>query len=84
HAERVAKSPTQVSSRSVKTYIRASKGSASGDPDAGHKMCLKYASDEEDDSDCDTLVPFYAIVNWELLPTGLGTIHVIYRKDNSH
>ncbi|GJR65398.1 hypothetical protein Tco_0011463 [Tanacetum coccineum] len=31
HAERVAKSPTQVSSRSVKTYTRASKGSASED-----------------------------------------------------
>ncbi|GJY63469.1 hypothetical protein Tco_0464929 [Tanacetum coccineum] len=41
-----------------------------GDPDAEHKMCLKYASDEEDDSDCDTLVPFYAVVDWELLPTG--------------
>ncbi|GJZ28024.1 hypothetical protein Tco_0572671 [Tanacetum coccineum] len=46
-----------------------------GDPDAEHKMCLKYASDEEDDSDCDTLVPFYAVVDWELLPTGLGTIN---------
>ncbi|GJR77425.1 hypothetical protein Tco_0089790 [Tanacetum coccineum] len=54
-----------------------------GDPDAEHKMCLKYASDEEDDYDCDTLVPFYAVVDWELLPTGLGTINVIYRKDNS-
>ncbi|GKD60089.1 hypothetical protein Tco_1297598 [Tanacetum coccineum] len=43
----------------------------------------KYASDEEDDSDSDTLVPFYAVVDWELLPTGLGTINVIYRKDNS-
>ncbi|GJW06505.1 hypothetical protein Tco_1568928 [Tanacetum coccineum] len=53
------------------------------DPDAKHKMCLKYASDEEDDSDSDTLVPFYAVVDWELLPTGLGTINVIYRKDNS-
>ncbi|GJZ15212.1 putative ribonuclease H-like domain-containing protein [Tanacetum coccineum] len=54
-----------------------------GDPDAKHKMCLKYASDEDDDSDCDTLVPFYAVVDWELLPTGLGIINVIYRKDNS-
>ncbi|GJY68563.1 hypothetical protein Tco_0471545 [Tanacetum coccineum] len=43
----------------------------------------EYASDEEDDSDCDTLVPFYAVVDWEMLPTGLGTINVIYRKDNS-
>ncbi|GJR21848.1 hypothetical protein Tco_0970375 [Tanacetum coccineum] len=31
HAERVAKSPAHVSSRSVKTYTRASKGSASED-----------------------------------------------------
>ncbi|GJT23992.1 hypothetical protein Tco_0893929 [Tanacetum coccineum] len=38
-----------------------------GDPDAKHKMCLKYASDKEDDSDCDTLVPFYAVIDWELL-----------------
>ncbi|GKF50859.1 hypothetical protein Tco_0147326, partial [Tanacetum coccineum] len=53
------------------------------DPDAEYKMCLKYASDEEDDSDCDTLFTFYAVVDWELLPTGLGTINVIYRKDNS-
>ncbi|GJT07847.1 hypothetical protein Tco_0842309 [Tanacetum coccineum] len=42
-----------------------------GDPDAEHKMCLKYASDEEDDSDCDTLVLLYAVVDWEWLPTGL-------------
>ncbi|GJT94583.1 hypothetical protein Tco_1090101 [Tanacetum coccineum] len=54
-----------------------------GDPDTEHKMCLKYASDEEDDSDSDTLVPFYAVIDRELLPTGLGTINVIYRKDNS-
>ncbi|GJS28774.1 hypothetical protein Tco_0489394 [Tanacetum coccineum] len=54
-----------------------------GDPDAEHKMYLKYASDEEDDSDLDTIVPFYAVVDWELLHTGLGTINVIYRKDNS-
>ncbi|GJR14392.1 hypothetical protein Tco_0797044 [Tanacetum coccineum] len=52
-----------------------------GDPDVEHKMCIKYASDEEDDSDCYTYVPSYAIV--ELLPTGLGTFNVIYRKDNS-
>ncbi|GJR21847.1 hypothetical protein Tco_0970374 [Tanacetum coccineum] len=34
-----------------------------GDPDAEHKMCLKYAFDEEEDSDCDALVPFYAVVD---------------------
>ncbi|GJR65397.1 hypothetical protein Tco_0011462 [Tanacetum coccineum] len=54
-----------------------------GDPDAEHKICLKYASDEGGDSDSDTFVPFYAIVDWELLPTWLGTINVIYRKDKS-
>ncbi|GKA73400.1 hypothetical protein Tco_0779702, partial [Tanacetum coccineum] len=54
-----------------------------GDPDTEHKLCLKYASDEEDDSDCDTLDLFYAVVDWELFPTGLGTINAIYRKDNS-
>ncbi|GKF17222.1 hypothetical protein Tco_0062140, partial [Tanacetum coccineum] len=38
---------------------------------------------EEDDSDFETPVPSYAVVDWELLPTGLGTINVIYQKDNS-
>ncbi|GKD47873.1 hypothetical protein Tco_1276849, partial [Tanacetum coccineum] len=53
------------------------------DPDAEHKMCIKYASVEEDDSDCETPVPSYVVVDWELLPTGLRIINVIYRKDNS-
>ncbi|GJW39609.1 hypothetical protein Tco_0065454 [Tanacetum coccineum] len=53
-----------------------------GDPDAEHKLCIKYASDE-DNSDCETSVPLYAVVDWELLPTGLGTINVIYQKDSS-
>ncbi|GJX13244.1 hypothetical protein Tco_0205002 [Tanacetum coccineum] len=52
-----------------------------GDPDAEHKMCLKYASDEDSASDDDTPVNFYHVVDWELLPTGLGSINVFYRKD---
>ncbi|GJS33909.1 hypothetical protein Tco_0532291 [Tanacetum coccineum] len=54
-----------------------------GDPEAEHKMCLKYASDADSASDDDTPVNLHAVVDWELLPTGLGWINVIYRKDNS-
>ncbi|GJW05778.1 hypothetical protein Tco_1568201 [Tanacetum coccineum] len=53
------------------------------DPDAEHKMCIKYASDIDLDSDDDTLVNLHGVVDWELLPTGLGWVNVIYRKDNS-
>ncbi|GJU95183.1 hypothetical protein Tco_1319939 [Tanacetum coccineum] len=48
-----------------------------GDPDTEHKLCIKY------DSDDDTLVHLYAVIDWELLPTGLGSINAIYRLDNS-
>ncbi|GKB49097.1 hypothetical protein Tco_0899850, partial [Tanacetum coccineum] len=54
-----------------------------GDPDAKYKLCIKYASDEDSASDCDILVHLYAVVDWELLPTGLGSINAIYRLDNS-
>ncbi|GKA75321.1 hypothetical protein Tco_0781699 [Tanacetum coccineum] len=54
-----------------------------GDLEAVHKMCLKYASDADYASDDDTPVNLHAVVDWELLPTGLGWINVIYRKDNS-
>ncbi|GJW47974.1 retrovirus-related pol polyprotein from transposon TNT 1-94, partial [Tanacetum coccineum] len=54
-----------------------------GDPEAEHKMCIKYASDADSASDDDTPVNLYAVVDWELLPTGLGSINVFYRKDNS-
>ncbi|GJX28644.1 putative ribonuclease H-like domain-containing protein [Tanacetum coccineum] len=54
-----------------------------GDPEAEHKMCIKYASDVDSASDDDTPVNFFAVVDWELLPTGLGLINVFYRKDNS-
>ncbi|GKB29181.1 synaptobrevin, longin-like domain protein [Tanacetum coccineum] len=39
--------------------------------------------DEDSASDCDTPVPLYAVVDWELLPTRLGSINAIYRLDNS-
>ncbi|GJU94028.1 hypothetical protein Tco_1318784 [Tanacetum coccineum] len=54
-----------------------------GDPDAEHKLCIKYASDEDSASNCDTPVHLYAVVDWELLPTGLGPINAIYRLENS-
>ncbi|GJZ95357.1 hypothetical protein Tco_0667691 [Tanacetum coccineum] len=46
-----------------------------GDPEAEHKMCIKYASDEDSASDDDTPVNLYAVVDLELLPTGLGSIN---------
>ncbi|GJS14583.1 putative ribonuclease H-like domain-containing protein [Tanacetum coccineum] len=55
-----------------------------GDPEAEHKLCIKYASDADSASDDDTPVNLFDVVDWELLPTGLGWINVFYRKDNSH
>ncbi|GJY72499.1 hypothetical protein Tco_0476202 [Tanacetum coccineum] len=40
-----------------------------GDPEAEHKMCIMYASD------ADTPVNLFCVVDWELLPTGLGWIN---------
>ncbi|GJV45554.1 hypothetical protein Tco_1430090 [Tanacetum coccineum] len=55
-----------------------------GDPVAENRnVALKYASDVDSASDDDTPVNFFAVVDWELLPTGLGLINVFYRKDNS-
>ncbi|GJV65565.1 hypothetical protein Tco_1476393 [Tanacetum coccineum] len=54
-----------------------------GDPEAEHKVCNKYASGADSASDDDTPVNFHDVVDWELLPTGLGLINVFYRKDNS-
>ncbi|GJZ02768.1 hypothetical protein Tco_0520729 [Tanacetum coccineum] len=54
-----------------------------GDPEAEHKMCIKYASNVDSASDDDTPVNLFAVVDWELLSTGLGYINVFYRKDNS-
>ncbi|GJU71382.1 hypothetical protein Tco_1262787 [Tanacetum coccineum] len=53
------------------------------DPKAEHKVCIKYASDADYASDDDTPVNLYAVVDWELLPMGLGSINAIYRLDNS-
>ncbi|GJQ99752.1 hypothetical protein Tco_0522737 [Tanacetum coccineum] len=49
-----------------------------GDPEAEHKVCIKYAFDADSASDDDTLVNLYAVVDWELLPTGLGSINDFY------
>ncbi|GJW93309.1 hypothetical protein Tco_0172981 [Tanacetum coccineum] len=54
-----------------------------GDPEAEHKVCIKYASDADSASDDDTPVNLYVVVDWELLPTGLGSINAFYRLDNS-
>ncbi|GJZ10401.1 hypothetical protein Tco_0545160, partial [Tanacetum coccineum] len=54
-----------------------------GDPDAEHKVCIKYASDADSASDDDTPVNLYVVVDWELLPTGLGSINAFYGLDNS-
>ncbi|GKG20907.1 hypothetical protein Tco_0380708, partial [Tanacetum coccineum] len=70
-------SPPTVPSTEPRTH------SYDGDPEAEHKMCIKYASDEYSDSDDETSVNLFAVVDWELLPTGLGSINVFYKKDNS-
>ncbi|GJV18453.1 hypothetical protein Tco_1367473 [Tanacetum coccineum] len=54
-----------------------------GDPEAEHKVCIKYASDADSAFDDDTPANLYAVVDWELLPTGLGSINTFYRLDNS-
>ncbi|GKF77087.1 hypothetical protein Tco_0229557, partial [Tanacetum coccineum] len=46
-----------------------------GDPDAKHKVCIQYASDTDFASDDDTHINYYAVVDYELLPTGLGSIN---------
>ncbi|GKA41573.1 hypothetical protein Tco_0734233 [Tanacetum coccineum] len=63
--------------------IHASSLQEEGDPEAEHKVCLKYASDADSASDDDTPVNLYAVVDWELLPTGLGSINVFYRLDKN-
>ncbi|GJW85888.1 hypothetical protein Tco_0159033 [Tanacetum coccineum] len=50
-----------------------------GDPDAEHKLCIKYASDEDSASDCDTPVHLYAVVDYELLPTGADLMTIYGR-----
>ncbi|GKF73831.1 hypothetical protein Tco_0220163, partial [Tanacetum coccineum] len=55
-----------------------------GDPEAEHKLCIKYASDADSASDDDTPINLYIVVDWELFPTGLGSINAFYKLDNSH
>ncbi|GJX40625.1 hypothetical protein Tco_0255615, partial [Tanacetum coccineum] len=53
-----------------------------GDPEAEHKMCIKYASDADSASDDDTPVNFFAVVE-EVIPTGLGVVNALYFMDKS-
>ncbi|GJT21464.1 hypothetical protein Tco_0891401 [Tanacetum coccineum] len=73
--------PSNIASTAPHTASSLKK--VEGDPDAEHKVCIKYASDEDFASDDDTPVNLYAVVDWELFPTGLGSINAFYRKDNS-
>ncbi|GJR49443.1 hypothetical protein Tco_1399964 [Tanacetum coccineum] len=50
---------------------------------AENNCCIKYHSDEDSASDCDTHVYLYVVVDWEILSTGLGSINAIYKLDNS-
>ncbi|GKA16095.1 hypothetical protein Tco_0695842 [Tanacetum coccineum] len=88
-AQHIGSSPKKVGTRKKRLGRKGVHPSHStipikdGDPEAEHKMCIKYASDVDSASDDDNPVNFFAVVDWELLPTGLGWINVIYRKDNS-
>ncbi|GKC93955.1 hypothetical protein Tco_1159397, partial [Tanacetum coccineum] len=87
--QRTGSSPKKVGTRKKRLGRKGAHSSHStipiedGDPKAEHKLCIKYASDEDSASDCDTPVHLYVVVDWELLPTGLGSINAIYRLDNS-
>ncbi|GJT70873.1 hypothetical protein Tco_1030159 [Tanacetum coccineum] len=84
-SQKATKEDVEVTSNTTSTaqHTASSLKKVDGDPDAEHKMCLKYASDEDSASDDDTPVNFYHVVDWELLPTGLGSINVFYRKDKN-
>ncbi|GJT45780.1 hypothetical protein Tco_0954495, partial [Tanacetum coccineum] len=55
-----------------------------GDPEAEHKVCIKYASDADSASDDDTPVNLYVVVDWELLPTGLGRSMPLLLDNSRH
>ncbi|GJZ66906.1 hypothetical protein Tco_0630146 [Tanacetum coccineum] len=88
-AQNIGSSPKKVGTRKKRLGRKGVHPSHStipiedGDPEAEHKICIKYASDVDYTSDDDTPVNFFAVVDWELLPTGLGAINVFYRKNNS-
>ncbi|GKB69363.1 hypothetical protein Tco_0930775 [Tanacetum coccineum] len=50
-----------------------------GDPDAEHKLCIKYASDEDSASDCDTPVHLYGCYKKlrELGPCSSGDLKIL-------
>ncbi|GJU91417.1 hypothetical protein Tco_1303840 [Tanacetum coccineum] len=80
-AQHTGSSPKKVSTRKKRLGRKGVHPSHStipiedGDPEAEHKMCIKYASDADSASDDDTPVTLFAIFDWELLPTGLGWIN---------
>ncbi|GKB68520.1 hypothetical protein Tco_0929932 [Tanacetum coccineum] len=80
-AQYTGSSPKKVSTRKKRLGRKGVHPSYStipiedGDPEADHKMCIKYASDADSASDDDTPVNLFAVVDWELLPTGLGWIN---------
>ncbi|GJU79375.1 putative ribonuclease H-like domain-containing protein [Tanacetum coccineum] len=50
-----------------------------GDPEAKHKLCIKYASDADSASDDDTPINLHVVVDWELLPMGTDLM-IIYGR----
>ncbi|GKB35191.1 hypothetical protein Tco_0880133, partial [Tanacetum coccineum] len=47
-----------------------------GDPEAEHKVCIKYASNADSASDDDTPVNLYAVVDWEFCLRGIRKLGV--------
>ncbi|GJZ83556.1 hypothetical protein Tco_0648729, partial [Tanacetum coccineum] len=48
-----------------------------GDPDADHKMCIKYVSDTDLDSDDDTPINLHGVVDWEFNVLRERSCHLI-------
>ncbi|GJY64848.1 putative ribonuclease H-like domain-containing protein [Tanacetum coccineum] len=85
HSPDILAAPVAVTSNIASTaqHTASSIKKVEGDPEAEHKMCIKYASDTDSASDDDTPVNLYAVIDWELFPTGLGSINAFYLLDNS-
>ncbi|GKC05832.1 hypothetical protein Tco_0997442 [Tanacetum coccineum] len=71
---------------------RKGKGVAVNEPTPTQDKTFKQLEEERlarqmsqdfEMTDDDTPVNVYVVVDWELVPTGLGLINVFYRKDNS-
>ncbi|GJV65126.1 hypothetical protein Tco_1475954, partial [Tanacetum coccineum] len=71
--------PSNIASKAQQTASSLKK--VEEDPDAEHKLCIKYASDEDSASDCDTPVHLYVVVDWELLPTGVINSPCYHNKE---